>query len=218
MLGDLGNHSGHRWRRAITLAGPLLTTLCAHVLQVIALNSRYLLRVSTTEHLTYFEYFTRRGQFIGEYTLNLRLTQVAPTAHPYQLIALSAPTHQSPAAVFLITLKPFQIRRIHLPILPEQVSAFPWGYLISYKQKALLLDRLAQIAGSVTGLPAGSAMSGANGPAIASLSHQKILLATARASTAVSSTVQNAHQNTETERILSLLVADISALDLGIIF
>lgn len=211
MLGHIGNHSGHRWRRAITLTGPLLTTLCAQVLQIIALNNRYLLRVSTTATATYFECFTRRGQFIGEHTLNLQLTQVSHTPQPYRLVALSAPTQNAPATVILITLKPFQAKRIRLPVVPERISAFPWGYLVSYGRKGLLLDRSAQMTGQLTKVPARRI--------IAPISTQKILLANSRPSKTTQITNPNNPNTTRpTSSISSLLVADISTLDLGIIF
>ena len=225
ILGYIGEHSGHRWRRDITLAGPLLTTLQAQVLQVIALDNRYLLRVSTTASKTYFECFTRRGQFIGEYTLDLPLVQVTPTIVPYQLMALSAPTQHTAAAVVLITLNPFQVRQIHLPIAPEQVNAFPWGYLVSHQRKGLLLDSSAQMACVLTGLPLDNAASTPTktlctgpavqqGPTIAAINNQTILIANAKPSKATDPSVKGF----QTSNTSSLLVADISKLDLGIIF
>jgi len=128
MLGHFSHRSGHRWRRSLSLTGPLLTALCADVLQLIALDSRYLLRVSTASNRTYIECFTRRGQLIGELSLNIRLIQVLPTAIPYQLIALSISESSDLAAsdlkktVVLITLKPLQVREIRLPNVLECVS------------------------------------------------------------------------------------------------
>jgi len=218
MIGHLGNHSGHRWRRSITLTGPLLTTLQAQVLQLIALNERYLLRVSTTASRTYLEFFTRRGQFIREYTLELPLAQVAPTMMPYQLIALSAPTANASAVTFLITLHPFQLQRIHLPkpstaspsttplTATQRINAFPWGYLISDQRKGLLLDRSTQVAGELEGLPPNSA--------VAAINSRKILLASAKPSKATNKRTETLRPKT----LSSLLVANVSDLDLGIIF
>lgn len=209
MLGYLGEHSGHRWRRAITLAGPLLTALQAQVLQVIALDERYLLRVSTLKSRTYFECFTRHGQFIGECALDIPLAQVTRTMVPYQLMALSAPTPHADAAIMLITLNPFQVRHIHLPTLPaepERINAFPWGYLVNYPKKGLLLDRSAQMAGLLTELPPTHA--------IAAINNQNILLASLKPDNTANSTASSSHS----VRPPALLVADISTLDLGIIF
>ncbi|MGC1216583.1 MAG: serine/threonine-protein kinase [Phormidesmis sp.] len=161
MLGRFSHRSGHRWRRSLSLPGPLLTALCADVLQLIALDSRYLLRVSTAKDKTYLECFTRRGQLIGELSLNIRLTQVLPTAIPYQLIALSTSEDSVfRETVVLITLKPLKVRQIRLPNVsesvsqdvsnkyssdkyssdkyssdkcsPMRVSTLPWGYAVSY--------------------------------------------------------------------------------------
>ncbi|MEO1620416.1 MAG: serine/threonine-protein kinase [Cyanobacteria bacterium J06632_3] len=207
MLGHMSEHSGHRWRRALTLTGPLLTTLQAQVLQVIALDERYLLRVSSTASNTYFECFTRRGQFIGEYILHLPLIQVTPTMVPYQLIAMSKPTHNAEPKVVLISLKPFQVRQIHLPITPERVNAFPWGYLVSHKRKGLLLDSSAQMAGLLSGLSLEYAT--------AAIDSRSILLASTHPSSTASATPA---KQLPVGKPSSLLVADISELDLGIIF
>ncbi|MEM9092197.1 MAG: serine/threonine-protein kinase, partial [Cyanobacteria bacterium P01_F01_bin.53] len=207
MLGHMSEHSGHRWRRAITLTGPLLTTLQARVLQVIALDERYLLRVSSTVSNTYFECFTRRGQFIGEYILHLPLSQVTPTMVPYQLIAMSKSTHNAEPKIVLISLKPFQVRQIHLPITPEKVNAFPWGYLISHKRKGLLLDSSAQMAGLISGLSPEYAT--------AAIDSRSILLASTHPSSTTSATPG---KQLPAGKPSSLLVADISELDLGIIF
>ncbi len=152
MLGRFSRRSGHRWRRSLSLSGPLLTAVCANVLQLIALDSRYLLRVSTAKHRTYLECFTRRGQFVGEFSLNIRLTQVLTTAIPYQLIGLcsglstglsTSEGSVSGETVVLITLKPLQVRQIRLQNgsesvservcepAPTRVSALPWGYAVS---------------------------------------------------------------------------------------
>jgi serine/threonine protein kinase len=167
---------GRLWRAAraktLVLNGPLLTSLRSDIVQLLAIDSRHVLRVRTAvDQLdkTYFECFTRRGQFLAQITLQLSITQVALTAVPYQLIAISKCTN-SASKVVLITLKPFQIQTLQLPICPEKVCGLAWGYLITAGSNALLLDRLANPIGSLAGLPPAAA--------ITSLSdHSKILLA-----------------------------------------
>lgn len=216
----LSNQSGHQWRRTITLKGKLLTELRAKVLKIIILNNRYLLRISTTQSKTFFECFTRRGQFIGELSVNFRITQVTLTATPYQLIAIKAPkttttgtddnnTHSSDSVVF-ITLKPFQVRTVALPIAAEQVSALSWGYIVSYQRNALLLDRSAQITSALTGLPTASRL--------ATLNKRTLLLANSTLSSTVSTSTQRSPIAYKSSEPLSLLIADTSALDLGLIF
>lgn len=207
MVGQLSNRSGHRWHDNISLTGRLLTALSTQVMAMIALDNRHLLRVSTapTAANTFLEFFTRRGQFLGELWLNFRITQISPTAQPYQLIALSAATRTAPAQLMLVSLKPFQTRRIGLPLQPSLVSSLPWGYIALQQRQALVLDRSAQPASQLTGIPSVSA--------IAAIDHYKLLLASAHQSPQASSTVQPLTQETT-----SLMMADIRSLNIGLIF
>jgi serine/threonine-protein kinase len=195
--------------RPLRLSGPLLTSLRSDVVQLLAIDNRYLLRVRTAfdrPNTTYFECFTRHGQFVTQLTLPLTITQIALTAVPYQLIAISKFT-DSPAKVVLIMLKPFQIKTLQLLINPEKVSGLPWGYLITAKPNALLLDRLANPIGSLTGLPAVAAIAPFQGH------RSKILLAS-----------PTTHLDPQTGNPLrggaesSLFEIDLESFDLGIVF
>ncbi len=193
MIGRLSQLSGHQWSRSITLTGRLLTTLLSNVVQIIAIDSRHFVRIRTAQDSvrTYVECFTRRGQLVGELRLNQTITQIIPTASPYQLIALSAERPASPAVVLLIDLKPFQIRTVRLPFVPQRVHALDWGYLVAGGQMTVLLDRDAQPTTLLKGLP--------DSRAIASLDSRQLLLA-----------------NHATQPSLS--VVDATTLNLGIIF
>lgn len=120
--------------------------------QVLAIDSRYCLQVRASSTQTQLECFTRRGQSVGQLSINLPIVQMTATAVPYQLIALTAPV-QAPATAVLITLKPFQIQQLRLPISPEQVSALPWGYAVADAQNILLLDRSAEPISLIEGMP-----------------------------------------------------------------
>ncbi len=166
MIGQLSHLSGHQWRRNITLTGKLLITLLSDVVKVIAIDSRYFLRLRSApdSSRTYLECFTRRGQFIGELRFNQSITQVIPTATPYQLVASG-----DDSAVLLINLKPFQIRTVRLPFVPQRIHALAWGYLIVGEQTTVLIDRDAQPITLLKGLP--------KAKAIASLDNHHLLLA-----------------------------------------
>ncbi len=193
MIGRLSRLSGHQWSRSITLTGRLLTTLLSDIVQVIAIDSCHFLRIRTAQDSirTYIECFARRGQFIGELRLNQTISQVLPTASPYQLMAISADRPSSPAVVLLIDLKPFQIRTVRLPFVPQRVHALAWGYLVVGEQMSVLLDRDVQPTTLLKGLP--------DSRAIASLDNRQLLLA-----------------NHATQPSLSVL--DASTLNLGLIF
>ncbi|MEM6451533.1 MAG: serine/threonine-protein kinase [Cyanobacteria bacterium P01_D01_bin.105] len=127
----------------------------AKTLAVIALDQRYRLRIQTTQQTaqTFLDCFTRRGQFIGQYKLNLELKQVAPTRRPYQLIAcpkaidINGSSHQHSAV--LITLKPLQVRYLPCPSPPCCASATTWGYVVACQDTMLFFDRSSNLLGSV---------------------------------------------------------------------
>lgn len=193
MIGKLSRRSGHQWCRSITLKSRLLTALLTDVVQTIAIDSRYFLRIRTARELvrTYLECFTRRGQFVGELRFNQSITQIMPTATPYQLVALSDDSPSAQPVMLLIDLKPFKVRTVRLPFIPQQVHTLAWGYLVVGEQMTVLLDRNAQPVTLLKGLP--------NSRAIASLDNRQLLLA-----------------NHATQPSLSII--DASALNLGVIF
>ncbi len=170
MIGKLSHLSGHQWRRNLTLTGKLLSALLSDVVQIIAIDARYFLRLrsASDSSRTYLECFTRRGQFISELRFNQSITQVIPTTTPYQLVALSDDSTSVPV-VLLINLKPFQIETVRLPFAPQRIYALAWGYLVVGEQTTVLLDRNAQPITRLEGLPSARA--------IASLDSRHLLLA-----------------------------------------
>ena len=72
MIGALSHHSGHQWRRSIQLTSRLLTALQTDIVQVVAIDSRHLVRIRRVQSSakSIFEFFTRTGTFVGELYLN----------------------------------------------------------------------------------------------------------------------------------------------------
>ncbi|MGB3296280.1 MAG: serine/threonine-protein kinase [Phormidesmis sp.] len=167
----------------------------ADVVQLLAVDAHHLVKVRSAAHpaQTDLVCFTRRGQFVAQLSLNFSITQTALTAIPYQLVAIAAPTKTTDATVVLITLKPFTVKRLRLPITPRKVSALPWGYLVMGQGQALLLDRFAEPVSRLLDLPADCA--------ITAIGKHTVLLA-ASSSTAEPST---------------LFTLDFKHLDLGLI-
>ena len=188
------------------------------MLRLVVLDSRHLLRVRSSTELakTYLEFFTRRGTFMGELSLDFGITSIAPTSVPYQLQALSAPTASSPAQVVLISLKPFRINWLRLPIQPRSVSPLPWGSFVRGSDSFLLLDSSAQPLTRLRGLPAAAA--------IAAIDPRHILFATGGPQKHKKNTRNGDTQKTppadsfSASGRASLLVADVRTLDLGVIF
>ncbi|MEL7349896.1 MAG: serine/threonine-protein kinase [Cyanobacteria bacterium J06560_5] len=222
----------------VMLTSPLLTALRSDVVQVLAIDSRHLLRVRTVQPsesadatvYTYLECFTRRGQFVGQLALALPIIHMTPTAVPYQFVALSAPTASTPSNVFLITLKPFQIRHLRLSLSPCQVSAFDWGCVVVgqttgnadgqpvSRHQALLLDRAAEPVDWLTDMPAASA--------IAAVGHHSLLIAPDSSPSAHSSPPAHSEDATQQHALAeptsleptSLWIADFTQLPLSLIF
>ncbi|MGI8935339.1 MAG: serine/threonine-protein kinase [Phormidesmis sp.] len=168
--------------------------------QVLAIDSRHCLHVQTFPAHTQLECFTHRGQSIGQLSVNLPILKMAVTPVPYQLIALTAPS-QAAATALLITLKPFRIQQLRLPIRCEQVSALSWGYAVADSRNMLLLDRSAEPVSLIEGLPMISA--------IAPLSNHELLLA---------SNPDLRAQKTSPDRAPSLFVVDLKSLDVDLVF
>ena len=204
-VGAFSTCSKSQWRRSITLEGPLLTALCANILQFIALDERYFLRVSTTDSSTYLECFTRHGKFVGEVSFNLSLTQMIPTSVPYQFVGLcqlpaqKGSRTQDDQVMAFISLKPLQITPIRLSVVPEKVSVLSWGYFVSYQESALFLDRSARLLSLVSDVPTQSV--------IASIDTSTILVAS-------NSTSLENQSVTST----SIRIVDVRSLNLDMIF
>ncbi len=228
-------------KKSITLTSPLLTALRSDIVQVLAIDNRHLLRVRAVQYTknskkrskTYLECFTRRGQFIAQLSLNLSIVHMTPTAMPYQFMALAQSTTKSLSyELVLVTLKPFQIRHLRLPIAPEQVSAFPWGCAASSGQELLLLDRESEPVSLLTQIPlpqpmrhrkenarvANPVTTHGGSSAITAMGHSQLLIATSQNEPAHLKTNSPATNESLAARLSSLVLIDLAQLELGLIF
>ena len=192
------------------LNGADLNTPQAETVQVIAISSRYWLRIKTSlEFKTSLECFTRRGQFVGQLSFNLPIVDVSLTATPYQLIARTAAASSN---ILLISLKPFQVKRFPYCAGVQQVSALPWGYVVSGSGRSLVLDKSAEPASILKDLPFASAIAPtSNSPKERPGDRQLIL--------AIPSTVNSPLAKlSSASQPSSLVKVNLENLDLGIIF
>lgn len=181
----------------------------SETIQVIAISSRYWLRIKTFPPFkTSLECFTRRGQFVGQLSFNLPVVDISLTATPYQLIARTAASSN----ILLISLKPFQIKRFpHYPGI-QQVSALPWGYIATGSGRSLVLDKSAELASILKDLPFASAIAPISNSPKERPGDRQLLLA-------VPSTVNGSLAKlSSTTGPSSLLRVNLENLDLGIIF
>lgn len=95
------------------------------------------------------EVFTRRGNALGTLTLPLALQRVLPTASPYKLLAMEP---GQPQSILLIDLKPLQMRRVALEIMPTHVAVATWGYvLMAMDGRITLLNPYGETVGQIAG-------------------------------------------------------------------
>ncbi|MGB3298766.1 MAG: serine/threonine-protein kinase [Phormidesmis sp.] len=181
----------------------LFTVPQAETVQAVAISSRYWLRIRRLQQSfkTSLECFTRRGQFVGQFSLNWPIANISLTATPYQLIARTA---TAKLETLLISLKPFQVQQFPHYLAQQQVSALPWGYIASGPGRSLILDKSAELASILEDLPLARA--------IAPLSDRQIVLAT------LSKSNDPLIESSSSTELSSLLIADLKNLDLGIIF
>ena len=216
--------------KALLLSGQLLTGLHSGILNLLSIDANHLLRIRVAHSTptTYLECFTRRGQFVGQLTLSCQLTQILPTAQPYQFIGLSktrntsgdTPADTPAQQALLITLKPFQVRPLKLPFSPQHIGVLPWGYLITQGQTTLLLDRAGQPVTLLSGLfpSAGKAAPSAHSFAIATLTPQTLLIATSPPAASDPAQTADSYSRKTCSTRSHFFTADFTSLDLGFIF
>ncbi len=201
--------------QAKTLSNTCLTTPQAKTVQIMAIDSRYWLRVKTSQasFKTSLECFTRRGQFVGQLSLNFPIVDISVdisvdvsvdvslAATPYQLIARMTAASSN---ILLVSLKPFQIRRFPHYSGIQQVSALPWGYIASGSERSLVLDKSAELAGILKDLPFVSAIAPLG-------NHQLLLAAPAKVNGSLA-------EPSSASGPSSLFTVNLQNLDLGIIF
>ena len=196
--------------RTVTFGGQSPKTLQAEVVQMLALDRRYLMRVSTSPHQakSYLEFFTRKGQIVGDLPLDLSLSCAALTSNPYEIVALSPATASAKTQIVLISLRPFQVQSVALPkdclSNPDGLGVFSWGFAVIDQKGCLFLDRSAH--------PVGRLML-SRICAIAPLKNNKLLIARATKSASSKDTPPEANAFSGA----SLLTVDLNALNLDLI-
>lgn len=200
--------------RAIIFQGQLLKTLQANVVQLLALDRRYLVRVLTSfdNARSFFECLTRKGQLVCDFPLNLSLSHAVSTPVPYQIAALSAATAENEdSAILLINLRPYQVRSLPLSTdllsEPTGLSAFSWGFAAIDRKGCLFLDRSASPVGRLY-------LEGIS--AIAPFPIGKMLIA--RTLPSAFQTKGSSTKDRSVEPLSSLSVVDLKSLDLDLIF
>lgn len=200
-------------RRSVDLKGKLLRSIQASVVQTLAVDRRYIVRVLTSlsANKSCLECFTRKGKLIGDLPLNVSLSYAALDSDSYRIVALSAPNISEVVKLLLISLRPFQVRSVVLSVAdlrssPRGISAFSWGYAVIDDGGCLFLDRSAQRVGrlnlmgvrAIAPLPDGRALVAVTNPKIAQLKNNSL---------------KDTFSNES-----ALFVIDLKSLDLDLVF
>jgi len=118
--------------------------------QIIALDSRHVAVVFTKTNgsTTRLEIFNRRGCRVGALMLPIAVKQAIVTPILYRLLAVEQDNNQP----LLIDLKPFRISRLRVRILPQFLTALPWGYSITdFEGQMVFLDLFGQYLSQIEG-------------------------------------------------------------------
>ncbi|MCX5962578.1 MAG: serine/threonine-protein kinase [Cyanobacteria bacterium] len=119
-----------RWTRSI--APPV----GRKIRQIQAIDSRHFVVISETDSQYTLEkdppslhlaIWNRRGDALGQMSLQVAVQRFWPTSRPRHLIATEKHSSQS---LLFISLQPLQVRRVELPFEPKVIAVMERGYLV----------------------------------------------------------------------------------------
>ena len=117
-----------RWIRSLTLP------VGQKILKTQAIDSRHFVVISQNPQDTFLDespslhlqIWNRRGDVLGQMSLEVAVEQFWPTPRPRHLIATE---HHMPQSLLFISLQPLQVRRVELPFEPKVIAVMQQGYL-----------------------------------------------------------------------------------------
>lgn len=77
---------------------------------------------------TVFRVYTRRGNLVGTLRVGVKLSLLQRTSQPYTLLGIA---NGNPASLLVIKLRPLQVKRIPLEIVPVCACVATWGYILA---------------------------------------------------------------------------------------
>ena len=104
--------------------------------QIQAIDSRHFVVISQTDSQDpfldelpslYFQVWNRRGNTLGNMSLQVSVQRFWPTSRPRHLIATE---HHGSQSLLFISLQPLQVRRVELPFEPKVIAVMEQGYLV----------------------------------------------------------------------------------------
>ncbi len=119
-----------RWTRSFNLP------VGQKIRQIQAIDSRHFVVISQTDSQDTFldelpslhlAIWNRRGDALGQMSLQVAVQRFWPTSRPRYLIATEKYSSQS---LLFISLQPLQVRRVELPFEPKVIAVMERGYLV----------------------------------------------------------------------------------------
>ena len=118
-----------RWIRSLALP------VGQKILKTQAIDSRHFVVISQSNQDTFLgecprlhlQIWNRRGDVLGQMSLQVAVEHFWPTPRPRHLIATE---HHVPRALLFISLQPLQVRRVELPFEPKVIAVMRQGYLV----------------------------------------------------------------------------------------
>ena len=104
---------------------------------LIALDSRHALGLSQQDRSTKFQLFNRRGSWLANFTIQVKLAAVVH--NPMFAQHLLGTEVDRPNSLILIKLRQFNLRRIQLEFEAVFIKACPRGYLIGDRQGKMVI-------------------------------------------------------------------------------
>ena len=118
-----------RWSRSLTLP------VGQKILKIQAIDSRHFVVIAQSDRDTFLDespslhlqIWNRRGDVLGQMSLQMAVEKFWPTPRPRHLIATE---HHVPQSLLFISLQPLQVRRVELPFEPKVIAVMERGYLV----------------------------------------------------------------------------------------
>ena len=209
------------WRSHTSQTKSILTTAIdrCHIIEIAA---------STVSEKSSISCFTREGKQLTALPINVSLSHAALASEAYQIVAIGDTKSFGTTKLFIISLRPLQIRSVLLSSADlcsssKGISAFPWGFSIVDEGGCLFLDRAARPVGrlnlagvcAIAPLPYGKA----DGKAIVAIARQMSSAIDNQQSSQMATSIETTPVKTVSSSQLSILsIIDLRELDLDLIF
>lgn len=126
------------------------------IVDLLPVDAHHLALVVRQRHHTVFHLVTRRGHYLGPFTLSVSIDRLIPTSRPYRYLAHE---HHHPRSLLVIDLKPLRVVRYRADIDIRWMFETAVGYgLLDDQGHFSLMNDEGQFINRMAGLPCPTAM------------------------------------------------------------